>query len=279
MVAQAFAFDGAVTITSRVTFPLYYMLTDMFGGTPLKIEPRPDWGFDLEAIEGSISPKTRMLWLCSPNNPTGHALTNDEIEALLDRLPEHVIAVLDESYSEFVTIPDPVDSVGMVQDGRPVIVVRSFSKFAGLANLRVGYGVASRQIIEYLLHARLPFNTGGIAMRAAAASLGDEAYRQAIRKLVIEEREFLRAGILQRGLECLPSQANFIMVPNVPGGGQSFSNSLLQGGLIVRPMELFGAPDAIRVTIGRRKENVKLLEALEQLMPAVAGAVQDQVVK
>lgn len=278
MVAQTFVFDGAETIMSRVTFPLYALLTDMFGGKPIRIKPRTDWGLDLAAMAGSLNDNSRIIWLCSPNNPTGHALSRDGIEMLLEKLPEHVIAVLDESYSDFVTLPDPVDSIGLVQAGRPVVVVRSFSKFAGLANLRIGYGIANPQVIEFLLHTKLPFSTGGVAIQAAAASLNDGAYHQAARELVIEEREILHAEIMQLGLHCLPSQANFILVLNVPGGGREFSERLLRRGLIVRPMGPFGSPESIRVTIGRREENLLLLEALEELQTLTVNTEKDEAV-
>ena len=266
MIAQGFVFDGGNTVMGRVTFPLYRLLTTMFGGESIQVEAGPDLALDLPALARAAGEDTRVVWLCSPNNPTGLTLSQAELDDLLDRLPAHVLLVLDESYHSYVTQPDAVDSLRYVRQGRPVVSVRSFSKSAGLANLRVGYGISAPQIIEYLMHTLLPFNTGGPAMRAAMASLEDHEHARASLELVDRERKFLLAHMSELGLICLPSQANFVLVGDVPGGGQAFADQVLRHGVIVRPLAAFGVPQAVRVSVGTRPENERLLQALAEVL-------------
>lgn len=271
MIAQAFVFDGGETVMGRVTFPLYRLLTTMFGGRPVEVEAGQDLALDLPAMARAVGADTRLLWLCSPNNPTGLPLRQAEVDALLDRLPPHVLLVLDESYHAYLTHPEPLDSLRYVRQGRPVVSVRSFSKAAGLANLRVGYGVAEPEIIEYLMHTVLPFNSGGPAMWAALASLEDHEHARASQETVQREREFLHDHIRQLGLSCLPSQANFVLICQVPGGGQPFADALMRRGVIVRPMGGFGVPQGVRVSVGTRPENERFLSALADLIDERQG--------
>ena len=266
MIAQGFVFNGGNTVMGRVTFPLYRMLTTMFGGEPIQVEAGPDLALDLPGMARAAGEDSRVVWLCSPNNPTGLTLAQAEVDKLLERLPAHVLLVLDESYQSYITQADALDSLRYVRQGRPVVSVRSFSKTAGLANLRVGYGISAPQIIEYLMHTVLPFNTGGPAMRAAMASLEDHEHARASLELVQREREFLLAHISELGLSCLASQANFVLVGDVPGGGQAFADQVQRHGVIVRPLAAFGVPQAVRVSVGTRPENERLLQALAEVL-------------
>jgi len=270
MVAQAFIFDGGEAVVDRVTFPLYALLTTMYGGDVVKVGLRADYGSDLVAMGEAVTPQTRIVWLCSPNNPTGLVLSQAEVDAFFGRLPEHVVVVFDEAYCEYVTDPNCVDSLRYVYQGRNVIVVRSFSKTSGLANLRVGYGIAPPDLIEYLLHTVLPFNTGALPIVAAMASLEDHAFHRRSRELVQQERAFLYAGLSEMGLRCLPSQANYLLVLDPPLGAPGLADALLRKGLIVRPMAGFGLPNALRVTVGLREQN-------EQFLAAVRTAIMDAV--
>jgi len=270
MVAQAFIFDGGEAVVDRVTFPLYALLTTMYGGDVVKVGLRADYGSDLVAMGEAVTPQTRIVWLCSPNNPTGLVLSQAEVDAFLNRLPEHVVVVFDEAYRDYVTDPDCVDGLRYVCQGRNVIVVRSFSKICGLANLRVGYGIATPDLIEYLLHTVLPFSTGALAIVAATASLDDHAFHQRNRELVQQERAFLCACLSEMGLTCLPSQANYLLVLDPPLGASSLVDALLRKGVIVRPMAGFGLPNALRVTVGLREQN-------EQFLAAVRTAIMDAV--
>jgi len=270
MVAQAFIFDGGEAIVDRVTFPLYALLTTMYGGDVIKVELRANYRSDLLAMGDAVTPETRIIWLCSPNNPTGLVLSQAEVDEFIGRLPEHVVVVFDEAYCEYVTDPNCVDSLRYVYQGRNVIVVRSFSKTSGLANLRVGYGIAPPDLVEYLLHTVLPFNTGALPIVAATASLEDHAFHRRSRELVQQERAFLYAGLSEMGLTCLPSQANYLLVLDPPLGAPGLVDALLRKGVIVRPMAGFGLPNAFRVTVGLREQN-------ERFLAAVRTAVMDAV--
>jgi histidinol-phosphate aminotransferase len=214
----------------------------------------------------AITDETRVVWLCSPNNPTGLTLSQAEVDEFVERLPEHVVVVFDEAYRDYVTAPDCVDSLRYVQQGRNVIVVRSFSKIAGLANLRVGYGIADPDLIEQLKHTVLPFNTGALSIVAAAASLDDGAFRRRSQELAESERAFLFTRLSEMSLTCLPSQANFLLILNPPLDTPVLVDRLLQRGIIVRPMAGFGLPHAFRVTVGLREQNERFLAAMHAVL-------------
>jgi len=259
MIAQAFISEGVEAIACRVTFPLFALLTTMYGGKTIRVEPRPDYRFDLPAMADAVTDQTRIVWLCSPNNPTGFILSQKEVDEFIEWLPDHVVVVLDEAYCDFVTDPDYAGGVRYVRQGRNVVVVRSFSKGAGLASLRVGYGIAHPDLIEYLMHTVLPFNTGALACVAAAASLDDYDFRRRSHDLVARERALLYTHLSEMGLNCLAGHANFLLIVDPPLGAPALTDALLREGVIVRPMGGFGLPNALRVTVGLPEENRRFL--------------------
>jgi histidinol-phosphate aminotransferase len=273
MIVQAFIFDGGEMITSRATFPMYHIATTMFGGVSTLVPPTPDLRFDLPAIAEAVTAATRLIFICSPNNPTGLICRRDEVEAFMRRAPDHVVVVFDESYRDFVEAAEYPDTTEYVAAGRNVIVVRSFSKSAGLANLRVGYAIARPVLIEYLSHAQLPFNTGALALVAARASLDDHDYLERNRSFVRQEREFLYAALDDLDLAYTRSHANFVMITGLPLDAQALSEKLSRRGVIVRPMAAWGMPDAIRVTVGLRQHNERFIAALRAVLAEVQVAV------
>ncbi len=266
MIAQAFIFDGGEMITSRLTFPLYGICTTMFGGVTRAAPPTPDLRFDLPAMAGAVGPDTRLIFICTPNNPTGLICHRAEVDEFMRRLPDGVVVVFDESYRDFVDDADYPDPAHYVTAGRNVIVVRSFSKSAGLANLRVGYAIARPDLVEYLHHAQLPFNTGAIALAAARASLDDCDYLERNRRLIREEREFLYAALDALDLAYTRSQANFVMIADLPLEARLLSEKLIRHGVIVRPMAAWGLSNAIRVTLGLREQNQRFVSALHAVL-------------
>ncbi len=266
-ISQAFIFDGGEMVTSRVTFPMYQIGATMFGGHSVLIPPKPDLSFDLPAIAEAIGPNTRLVFLCTPNNPTGLALGRAEIEDFMRRAPdENALVVFDESYHDFVNTPDYLDPVQYVAEGRNVIILRSFSKSGGLANLRVGYAISTPEIIEYLLHAQLPFNTGAVALAAATASLDDRAYWDKSRQLVWEEKEFMYAALDALDVAYCPTQANFVLINNLPIEAKLINDQLLRRGVIIRPMGGWGLPNAIRVTLGAREQNERFVATFRAVL-------------
>jgi histidinol-phosphate aminotransferase len=266
MITQAFVFDGGNTVMSHTTFPMYRILTAMFGGEPRRVPQTPDNRQDLEGMRAHIDSDTRLVYLCSPNNPTGNIITRKEAAAFMADVPEHVVVLFDESYIDYVDHPDHADSLEFVRQGRNVVSVRSFSKTAGLANLRIGYLIGPFKLVEYIRHARLPFHTGDIAIGAAAASLDDRDFYHRSRQAVLEGRDFLYQSISDLDLICLPSQANFVTILDPPLDPPTLTEALLRKGFIVRSMEAFGLPEGVRVSIGSPADNMKFINALKEVL-------------
>lgn len=267
MITQAFVFEGGNTIMAAATFPMYHIFTTMFGGAPRFTDSKmPGYRQNLAAMAEQIDDDTRLVYLCSPNNPTGDIITQAEADNFLARVPEHVVVVFDESYRDFVTDPDYADSLAYIKQGRNVLAVRSFSKSAGLANMRVGYAIGPAELVDYVRHTQLPFHTSAIALAAAAASLEDEAYYDRHRQVVWAERAYLCSAIAELNLNFLPSQANFISIIDPPLEPALLTEALLGQGIIVRAMTAFGLPNALRVTVGIHQENVRFVEALQKVL-------------
>jgi histidinol-phosphate aminotransferase len=272
IVTQAFVFGGGNCVMSQVTFPMYHILTTMFGGTPRQVKSLPDYRHDLAAMAGCVDDETRLIFLCSPNNPTGSIITQAECDQLLAQLPGHVVVVLDEAYCDFVDDADYAAGLGYIADHPNVIVVRSFSKSAGLANLRIGYGVTSLELAAYLRHTCLPFFIGDVALAAAAASIDDYDYQQRTRAVVLAGRAYLTEALRGLGLNCLPSQGNFVTFVDPPRAPADLVQALLRRGFIVRAMNIFGMPNAIRVSVGTQETNEKFIAALRAIVSENANS-------
>ena len=266
MIAHAFLFDGGEAIYCDPTFPLYSIFTKMLGASAVSV-PHDNFRYNLHSIADSITARTRAIFICNPNNPTGTVVTRDEVAALMARVPESVVVVFDESYCDFVEDRSYSNSLDYVKGGHDnILVLRGFSKIYGMANLRIGYAIGTRAMIEYLAHAQIVFNTGDPTLRAAAAALDDQAHVQAARQLIVREREFLQRGFAELDLSYVPSQTNFILLTDLPREVQAINEGMLRRGVIIRPMGGFGLPHAIRVTIGTREQNEKMLTALKQVL-------------
>lgn len=266
MIGHAFLCGGGEGIVCTPTFPLYSIFTRMFGGTPIAVA-HDHFHYNLPAIADAITPETRVIFLCNPNNPTGTLVSREQVDALMARVPPSVVVVFDESYYDFVEDSTYTDSIEYVESGHEnVLVLRGFSKVYGLANLRVGYVLGTQSMIEYLAHAKIVYNTSDAALRAASAALKDQEHLRATRGHIAREREFLSRGFDSLHLDSVPSQTNFILLVNLPLDVKVIDRELLKRGIIVRPMGGFGMPDAIRVTVGRHSENEKLLEALDAIL-------------
>lgn len=268
LITQAFVFDGGNTVMSRATFPMYKIFTTMFNGEPRIIAPCPDYRQNLDAMAAAIDADTRLVFLCSPNNPTGHSITQREAERFMARLPPHVVAVFDESYYEYVNDPDYADSLAFLRQGQSVLIVRSFSKAGGLANMRIGYMIGSPELAQYVSRAKAPFHTGDISLAAALASLDDADFIARQTQAVQTGRRFLYDALTGLGLRCLPSQANFVTFYDPPLPPETLTAALLRRGFIVRAMTGFGMPNAVRVSVGSPHENAAFVAALTAVLAA-----------
>ena len=207
-----------------------------------------------------------MIFLTSPNNPTGLALSKRSFETFLDAIPGDILLVLDEAYIEFARDPDAVNGIHYLDRGKPIAVLRTFSKAYGLAGLRIGYGLMPPDMAELLNRIRPPFNTSIPAQLGAAAALDDAAFLAETLRTVHDGLDQICAALSEMRLDCLPSQANFLFI-KVPLPAAVLFESLLREGVVVRSMTSYGYPDHIRVTAGTPAENDKFLGALKKVLP------------
>jgi len=217
-----------------------------------------DFRHDLDALRAAVTPKTRLLFLASPNNPTGTRIPNGELEAFLAELPSNIIAVVDEAYYEF--LDHPPDTLGAVKAGAKVILMRTFSKIQGLAGLRIGYALTTAEIAGLLERARQPFNTNMAAQAAALAGLRDTEHQDKTRALTDRGRHRLEEAFEALGLRFVPSEANFILVR--VGDAAKVFQKLMAKGIIVRSMVSYKLPEWIRVSIGTAEQNERFLAEL-----------------
>ncbi len=252
-------------ISSEMSFLVYPLVTKTLGGRFIGV-PMREFRYNLKAISELIDERTRLIFIANPNNPTGTYVRRDELNEFLDAVPDHVIVCLDEAYIDFVEATDFPDGLFYVKLEKPnVIVLRTFSKSYGLAGLRLGFGVACRELIQYLHKIRQPFNVNSLAQRAGIAALDDHEYLERTKKIVREGRDYLCGKFKKLGLEFLPSQANFVLL-NVAYDAEKIFRALLKRGIIVRSMKPYGLGQYIRVTVGLPKENRIFLRELGRLV-------------
>jgi histidinol-phosphate aminotransferase len=227
--------------------------------------PLREHRYDLEALLAAITPRTKLVCIAHPNNPTGTTNTRDELDAYLNQVPGHVLTVLDQAYREYIDLPDYPDGVEeYAKAGRRVLVLRTFSKIFGLAGLRIGYGVGPEEVVTAIGKVRRPFDLASPAQAAALASLGDEDEVARRRRLNAEGRGAIEQALGEQGLAVAgPAVANFVYA-EVGEDAKPLFEALLRLGVIVRPLHGFGAPGAIRVSVGTPEESGIFAEALAE---------------
>jgi histidinol-phosphate aminotransferase len=253
------------------SFPSYVIDAVKLGAVPRQV-PLRDHRYDLEAMLEAIGPRTKLVYVCHPNNPTGTMNTRAELDAFFDAVPEHVVTVLDQAYFEYIDDPDYADGIeDYLKAGRKIVVLRTFSKIYGLAGLRVGYAVGPAEVVTAIGKVRRAFDVNSAAQAAALASLGDDEELERRRRVNAEGLEQLDRIMREHGLEPAgPSVANFLFA-EVGEDSRPVFEQLLREGVIVRPAGGFGAPGAIRVTVGTPEENELFGEALGRVL---SGATQ-----
>ena len=262
LLARGFLSEGDEIISSEMTFLVYPILSQVCGAK-FKAVPMKNYRYDLEGILQAITPKTKLIFIANPNNPTGTYVTVAEVEDFLSKVPDNVVVCFDEAYVDFVDAEDFPKMLTYMKAGRPnVVVLRTFSKAYGLAGLRIGYGAASKEMIQYLHKVRQPFNVNSVAQAAVVAALDDSFFLWRTKWLVVRGRKFFYHKLKKLGLEYLPSQANFILI-HMKADGQEVYQYLLRQGMIVRPMTSYKLSDWIRITIGRRSQNAQLIKLLK----------------
>ena len=258
---HAFLNPGDDVIVSEHAFIAYKLIATLFGARAIET-PSPDYEHDLEAMLEAITPKTRIIFIANPNNPTGTLISQAKIDKFISRLPENIVTVFDEAYFEF--LENPPDTLQYIRDGRDIVVLRTFSKIHGLASLRVGYGIARRELIEVLQKTRQPFNVNQIAQVGALAALADEAHQRKTKRVADQGRVYLEEQFAGMKLRFVPGAANFVMV-NVGDGATVFKKLLAQK-IIVRPLKGYNLPEWVRITVGTMEQNKKCIAALNAVL-------------
>jgi len=267
----AFLEPGDEVLSGHPSFVRYESAAVLNNAVYIEV-PLRDYRFDLEAMAGRLSPRTKMVFIANPNNPTGTIVSTGELERFLDRVPERAVVVLDEAYFEYADSADFPDGLKYVREGRNVLALRTFSKIYALAGLRVGYGIGPAPLIHCLHQVREPFNVNSLAQAAALASLRDPDQVRRSCENNRQGRERFYAGFRALGLTWAPTDANFVFV-DLGRDCRPVYEALLRRGVIVRTGDIFGMPTHIRVTIGTAEENERFMRELTSILAAEPATV------
>lgn len=267
-VSHALMGPGVEVVVSQYCFAIYPIMARLFGASLVTV-PARGFGHDLEAMLGAITPRTRVMFVANPNNPTGTLARKGEIEALVQRIPEHVMLVMDEAYLEF--LDDPADLLPLVRAGdRPnLLLMRTFSKVYGLAGLRLGYGIGHPALVAALEKVRQPFNINALIQAGAAAALDDQEHLDRTRQNNRDGLRFFSDELTRMQVEFVPSAANFLLVK--VGEGQRVFEAMQKAGVITRPMGGYQLPEWIRLSVGTPAENQRCVAVLRQALAGLAG--------
>jgi histidinol-phosphate aminotransferase len=271
LVARSLLAPGDEAMYSQHSFAVYALATQAVGAKALVV-PARELGHDLHAMAAAITPQTRLVFVANPNNPTGTFVSAPEVEAFLKRVPEHVAVVLDEAYNEYLPPELRFDSMQWVRAFPNLIVSRTLSKAYGLAGLRVGFSVSQPPITDLLNRVRQPFNVNTLAQAAAVAAITDDAFLERSYALNRSELSKMQAAFERMRLAYVPSYGNFVLVKvgNDDQAGMRVFQSLLKQGVIVRPVNNYGLPQWLRISVGLPEENDRFLKALELSLGAGA---------
>ena len=265
LITRAFLSEGNEVIISNPCFKPYQMFSEKEGARVIDIPLLGDeFELDVEGIMSAITDQTRLVFLTNPNNPTGSYIPEKQLDELLFQLPSHVIAVFDEVYYQFADKADYKRALPYVEQGLQVIGVNSFSKAYGLAGLRMGYAYTSTELARYVQTVRRPFMVNTLCLEAAIAALEDQEFIQQTTALIKSEKEFLYPRLDALGIKYWKSQCNFFMM-KPPISSQQAEEEMLKHGIMIRPVDAFGAPGCIRITIGTREANEAMILALESI--------------
>ncbi|MBK1854121.1 histidinol-phosphate transaminase [Verrucomicrobiaceae bacterium 5K15] len=266
LLCHCFLNPNAELIAAEHAFVVYKLMATLFGAKYVEVTD-PDFIHDVDGMADAITENTRLVFIANPNNPTGTLVGQEALDRFMDRLPDHVVAVFDEAYFEF--LEDAPDTLKYVREGKNVCVLRTFSKAYGLAGLRIGYGLAAPQVASILQKARQPFNANSMAQVAALAAMADEEHVKNTLDMNNAGLRFYEQAFSERGLEYVPSVANFILVK--VGDGDALFQNMLKKGVIVRAMSGYKLPEWVRISVGTEAENQRCIEVLDEVLPAIAS--------
>ncbi|MBA2436334.1 MAG: histidinol-phosphate transaminase [Verrucomicrobiota bacterium] len=264
-IGHAFLGPKVEMVTSENAFIAYRLVASLFGAKTVSVPDR-EYCFDLEAIAQAVTPRTRVIFIANPNNPTGTLVRQEALDHFMGRVPEDLVVVFDEAYHEYLEAPP--DTLKFVREGRNVILLRTFSKIHALASIRLGYGIARPELIRVLQKTREPFNTSGVAQAAAIAALADTAHQAESKRTTDEGRRYLETEFAALGLPFVPSVANFVLVK--VGDGKTLFKSLLCKGVIVRALSGYTLPEWVRISVGTMEQNRRCIAALREVLSSHA---------
>ncbi|EZH67602.1 histidinol-phosphate aminotransferase [Bacillaceae bacterium JMAK1] len=256
---------GTNSVMPTPSFSQYKHNATVEGSEVIEVPVTAEGDHDLERMLASINEETRIVWVCNPNNPTGNYINKEDFVSFLERVPEHVLVVSDEAYLEYVEASDYPDTLSLLDRFSNLLLLRTFSKMYGLANLRLGYAVGRSEFISKIEPIRPPFNTTTFAQEAGVKALADQSFVQACYEKNKVERDRLRAFFEDKGYYVFPSQTNFLLVDLKKNGNDVFQ-ALMQKGIIVRSGVPLGFPTSIRVSLGTKEENDKFIMAFEDVI-------------
>jgi len=269
---MAYLDETCDVVVSRSSFPIYDIYAKAMRARLVKT-PVKDYGLDLAAMADAITDRTKVIFVCNPNNPTGTIVTAREVDAFMQRVPDHVLVVFDEAYYEFVDSDEYPDTLPAIREGRKnVMVMRTFSKVYGLAGIRLGYGIAAPEVLAPMYQIKEPFAVNLLAQAAGVAALEDRAFL--IRSVAANRagREVVYGEFERLGLFHVKSHTNFVLVQVGPQAGQ-VAQRLMARGVIVRPCGGYDLPDFLRITVGSEAQNARLIETLEEVLHGVGAVV------
>jgi histidinol-phosphate aminotransferase len=269
LASRVFLHAGVQGMTSHGSYAPFSVAIRA-SGAELVLVPQKHFSFDLEAMAGAITPKTRVIYLANPNNPTGSAFGLAELEEFLGRVPESVLVVLDEAYVHYAPSLNRRKSEEIFRRRQNLLILRTFSKVYGLAGMRIGFAIGRPELLAAMNKLKTPFNTSGVAQAAALAAIDDREHVERCIATNAIERARLSEGLCALGLRPVTSETNFIFM-EVGAEAKEICNELLHLGVIVRPLGWMGFPEAIRISVGTAEENGKCLAAMAEILAKRAG--------
>jgi histidinol-phosphate aminotransferase len=265
IISKVFLSEGDEVIVSQPCFLPYTAFTRWMGAKAINVPMTLDYDYDLEGILKAITKKTKLVFLASPNNPSGNYIPYAKLSDFLSRIPKDIIVVYDEVYRHFAAASDYTSALQFVLEGHPIIAINSFSKTYGLAGLRVGYCYAPLELSNYIRKVCKPFLLSSLALEGAIAALEDVDFVQRTVELVQAEREFVLNGLDQLGIKFWPTEGNFVLI-DPPMVDADFTRFMEERGIMVRPVGVFGAPGKVRISFGVRRANEAMLAAIKELL-------------
>lgn len=265
MFGLTFIDPGDEIVTAELTFPAYENITTKMGGKLIKVPMTADGSYDLDGIYAAVGPRTKAVFICNPNNPTGRILHRDQLLAFLEKLPAHVLAFMDEAYYEFADDPAYLQTIPLLERFPNLVIMRTFSKVMGMAGIRCGYCIANEEVVRVMMKAREPFPVNRMAQVGVMAALDDQEFIDKTLKNNADGRELFYGALTEMGLDYYPTQTNFIYI-DLKQDAEAVFQAMLREGVIIRPLTSQGAPQAIRITIGLPEENRRAIQALKKVL-------------